>query len=103
MQITLSPKTQFQALGDTPSHFKVWAANPELHSGITHAVAEMALTGVFNAEQMYAVNRFVDIFLNLAEKPEPMKTMPSKSLDHSLLERPMPEKNKRPEPEKGKP
>lgn len=103
MQITLSPKTQFQALGDTPSHFKVWAANSELHSGITHAVAEMALTGVFSAEQMYAVNRFVDIFLNLAEKDEPIKTLPSKSIDHSLYESKLPERTKRPEPEKDKP
>jgi hypothetical protein len=102
VQITLSPKQQFQQLGDTPSHFKVWASNPELHSGITHAVAEMALTGVFNAEQMYAVNRFVDIFLNLAEKPEPAKALPSKSLDHRLLEVKLPEKTKKPEPEKGK-
>ena len=81
MQITVTPRQQFQKT-ESAGRFRNIAQNTDLHTAITHALAEMNLSGLYGAEQMRAVGKFLDIFLNLAEKPEPARSLPSKTLDN---------------------
>jgi 1-aminocyclopropane-1-carboxylate deaminase/D-cysteine desulfhydrase-like pyridoxal-dependent ACC family enzyme len=78
--IVLDPKSQFLALEQTAREFGNAANHSSVQTAITYALAEYAVNESPGVEQMKAVNAFVKIFLNLAEKAKALPTFPDKRL-----------------------
>lgn len=97
--VNLSARALFLADEQTASSFRGMARSNVLHAAITHAMFEFA-SGSPTKEEMFGVNSFLSIFLNLGEPNEAPPQFPDKTrlLNHSALQPIQP-----PQPVKEKP
>lgn len=83
--IVLDPKSQFLELEETARNFGNAVHHPAVQTALTYALSEFAIRELPSTEQMNAVNAFVQIFLNMAEKAKAMPTFPDKRLRTETL------------------
>jgi hypothetical protein len=85
MQISITPAEQFQKQELTASKFRQIVMEACVHDALTASVAQLSYRGTYSGEQMQAVKDFIDVFLNIAERPQQVKKAPSKTLDYAQL------------------
>ena len=74
--VTTDPKTTFQENQDQTKAFRSIVDMPAFHEAVHKSIAEFVLKGKPTAEELEGVRRFLDVFLNIAEKPEPQERSP---------------------------
>ena len=72
----------FQQQEALATKFRSAVITPEIQTGILHAVAEFSMAHSPGKEELQAVKRFVDTFLNLAEVDGPAPRFPAKTLTY---------------------
>jgi hypothetical protein len=84
--ILLEPKTHFLE-GDSAivKELAKVVQSANFHHAIVFAIGEYVSTRSHTAEQLYGVNEFVNVLLNLPFKEEPVKSQMAKTLDHSVF------------------
>lgn len=73
MTVTTDPKTTFQKNEDQTKAFRGVVDLPVFHEAIHKAIAQFVLHSDPSSEQLEGVRRFLDVLLNIAEKPEPQE------------------------------
>lgn len=76
MLITLTPKQDFQKDDDACKSFRAVVDMQLLKDSIHAAIAEFVLYSKPTAEELEGVNRFLKVWLNMAEKEEPQTHTP---------------------------
>lgn len=85
--VNLSARTLFLADEQTASNFRTMARSNVLHAAITHSMFEFASRSP-TKEELFGVNAFLAIFLNLGEPDEAPPQFPDKTrlLNHNVLQ-----------------
>ena len=81
----LRPKELFQANEDIRKELAVVVQSSNFQFAVSFALTEFMFAATPSAEQLTAVRTFIAVLMNLPLPEEPMRTLPSRTLDHSVL------------------
>lgn len=71
MSVSLEPKQAFQSNEDQAKEFRALVDSVSFKVCCHNAIAEFVLKHSPTADELNGVRRFLDVLLNMAEKPEP--------------------------------
>ena len=92
MTVTLEPKQAFQKNEDHTKEFRGVVDSVVFKECCHNAIAEYVLKHSPTAEELNGVRSFLDVLLNMAEKPEPHDRAPFMQSIATVSPKPQPKK-----------